>query len=184
MNYRLPTTVTLDGAEYKIRTDYRDVLTLFEALNDPELNDAEKAIVLVECFYEDEVPVDQYGAAIRACFDFISAGEESDQKGPRLVDWEKDFPHIVAPINRVLGQEVRSLPYLHWWTFLSAFNEIGDCTFAQIVRVRDLLARGKKLDKTDREWLKKNRHLVVMKQSYSQAEDDLVAAWTGGNRNG
>ena len=44
--------------------------------------------------------------------------------------------------NRVLGQEVRAAKYMHWWTFLAAYQEIGECTFAQIVRIRDRLARG------------------------------------------
>jgi len=54
-------------------------------------------------------------------------------KGPKrkakLADWEQDFPLIVNPVNRVLGYEVRDCEYCHWWTFLSAYYEIGDCLF-------------------------------------------------------
>ena len=47
------------------------------------------------------------------------------------MDGEQDFPFIVGPVNRVLGKEIQSLKYLHWWSFLSAYTEIGDCTFVE-----------------------------------------------------
>lgn len=122
-----------------------------------------------------------YQEAIRACFRFINCGteENSRQKSPRLVDWAQDFPYIVAPVNRVCGQEIRAAPYMHWWTFLSYYYEIGgDCTFAQIVHIRDKLARGKPLDKSERAWYRQNRNLVDFQRKYTQAEDALVKAWT------
>ena len=54
----------------------------------------------------------------------------------------------------------------------------GDCLFAQIVQIRDKLQRGKTLDKTEREWYRKNRHLVDFKQTYTAAEEDLIKMWT------
>ena len=116
---------------------------------------------------------------------FIDGGQKSQaQGGPRLMDWEQDFPWIIAPVNRVLGRDVREDAPLHWWTFLSAYYEIGDCLFAQIVRIRDAMARGKKLDKADRAWAKKNAALIRLETRYTEAENDLLAAWTkGGNPN-
>lgn len=79
-------------------------------------------------------------------FWFINGGEYEDQmekKPPRLMDWEQDFQYIIAPVNHVIGREIRADAYLHWWTFLSAYMEIGECTFAQIVRIRDAKSRGK-----------------------------------------
>ena len=97
-----------------------------------------------------------------------------------MVDWEQDFPYIIAPINRVLGQEIRSVPYLHWWTFISAYYEIGDCTFAQIVSIRDKKARGKKLEKAEAEWYKKNQNLVDFRKVYSDTEKDFLKQWGAG----
>ena len=110
----------------------------------------------------------------------LGGGEEQDgHRAPKLVDWEQDYGLLVPPINRVLGREIRSVEYLHWWTFLAAYNEIGDCTFAQVVRIREHLARGKALDKSDREWYRKNRHLVDFKQKYTSADDALMKEWGG-----
>ena len=55
--------------------------------------------------------------------------------------------------------------------------EIGDCTFAQIVRIRSLKAKGKKLDKADQEWYRKTRHLVDIKTAYTDSEKDMLHRW-------
>lgn len=178
----LPVSVDLGGAEYGIRSDYRAVLDICAALSDPELDGQERAAVALEIFYPDAaaIPPERYEEAVAKCLRFLNGGsEEPPQKGPRLVDWGQDFPYIVAPINRVTGQEIRSAEYLHWWTFLAAYYEIGDCTFAQIVRIRDKLARGKPLDKSERAWYAQNRHLVDLKRRYTQQEEAVLDQWLG-----
>ena len=189
MNFELPTKLDICGEEYEIRSDYRVILEICTALNDPDLTQSDKALVLLDLFYVgfEEMPVDYYQEAINKCFWFINCGDdETTQKAPKLVDWEQDFKYIVAPINRVCGNDIRSIPYdaesnvggFHWWTFISCYYEIGDCLFAQIVRIRNARARGKTLDKSDREWLRQNRHLVDFKNKYSGEEEDILKMWT------
>lgn len=178
----LPKSLSVCGVEYAIRSDYRVVLDICTALSDPLLTDEEKAFVAIYILYEDfeKIPTGHYREALEKCFWFINGGvEESTKSSHKLVDWEKDFPMIVAPINRVAGQDVRGVAYLHWWTFLSLYYEIGDCTFAQIVRIRDCKARGKKLDKQEREWYERNRHLVDIPQIFTEAENDMMQKWCG-----
>ena len=184
MIYDLPESVEVGGREYKIRSDFRPILDICVALNDPELSDEEKAETALEIFYPDaeEIPPADWQEALNKCFRFINGGEEDDvsdiKKPPRLVDWEQDFPLIVAPVNRVLGTEVRRLEYLHWWSWLAAYYEVGgDCTFAQVVAIRSKLAKGKKLDKSEKEWLKNNRKLVDFKRKYTEKEDEYLKQW-------
>jgi len=176
----LPVSVNVGGAEYEIRSDYRAVLDICAALSDPELDGQERAFAALMIFYPDfdDMPPEHYDEAVRQCLRFINGGgEDALNRAPRLVDWEQDFSYIVAPINRVMGQEIRSVEYMHWWTFLAAFYEIGDCTFAQIVRIRDRLARGQALDKQDREWYRRNRHLVDFKRKYTELEEAVLSRW-------
>ena len=188
MNYDLPKYLNICGTEYAIRYDYRCILEICSAMEDPELDKRDKAIVAMVIFYPDfyNIPPDHYQEAIKKCFWFINGGEDDiGQKGPKLVSWEQDVKNIIAPVNRVLGQEIREIQYdektntggLHWWTFLSAYMEIGDCVFAQIVRIRILRAKGKKLDKEDQEWYRQNRHLVDIKQTYTEAENEILKEW-------
>ena len=133
MMYALPTSLLVCGSEYEIRSDYRAVLDICTALSDNELDGQEKAVVALDILYPAfaDMPPEHYEEAIRQCFWFINCGGEEDQtqKPPKLMDWEHDFKHIVAPINRVVGKEIRAMDYLHWWSFISAYYEIGDCTF-------------------------------------------------------
>ena len=193
MNYYLPKTVTVGGEDLQIRYDFRVILEILEMLADPELEAAEKAEALITMFYVNPEQLTDAKEAVEQCYAFIDMGEENNTKSPRLVDWEQDFNYIISPINRVLGREVREIPYdvenntggLHWWTFMSAYMEIGgDCMFSQIVSIRDKKARGKKLEKHEKEWLRRNQHIVDFKRKYSEAENELAKEWMGGGKNG
>ena len=184
MMYELPTAFVFGGDTYEIRSDYRAILDIITALNDPELDSQEKMIVSLGIFYPrfDEMNVTDYQEAIRKCFWFINGGKdnsEMDAQPHKLIDWEKDFRYIASPINKAIHTDIRAVEYCHWWTFLSYFDDIGECTLSQIVHIRDLKARHKPLDKQDREWYRKNRHLVDMETHYTNAENEILRKWGG-----
>lgn len=181
MIYTLPTSVDVNGHEYAVRSDFRAILDILEAVNDAELDDHERAAVLLNIFYSDfeDMPSDDYENAVRKCMWFINGGrdETPTAKPKKLVDWAQDFPVIVAPINRVMGTEIRTVSYLHWWTFLGAYQEIGDCLFAQIIGIRQKLAKGKTLDKGEKDFYRSNRSLIDLKLKYTERENDLIRRW-------
>lgn len=189
--YDLPETVEVAGTAYQVRTDYRCVLDIFEILTDPEFTNWEKARAAMEIFYFSpgykDVPPSAQQEAVDQMMWFISGGEEPkpSKKEPALVNWKQDFRIIAAPISRVYGRDIRAVPYdpetnaggLHWWSFLGCYMEIGDCLFAQVVRVRDRRARGKSLDKADREFYRRNQELVDIKTQYTHSEDAFFKEW-------
>ena len=182
MTWDLPVTVDVQGTAYNIRTDYRCILDICTAITDPELDNRDKAEAVLDIFYPDfgTMPPEHLQEAVERCFWFLNGGDRATgRKAPKLVDWEQDYPLLIAPINRVLGKEIRAVEYLHWWTFLGAYQEIGDCTFAQVVRIRDHLERGKKLEKQDREWYQRNRQLVDFKNKYTSTDEDTMRQWSG-----
>ena len=185
MIYSLPSTLEVAGREYSIRSDFRVILEIMEVLNNVDMSDQERGYFTLLIFYPDfdSMPQEDYEEAVKQCFWFINGGhsdEELEKNPPRLMDWEQDFPLIIAPVNRVLGHDARSDSYLHWWTFLGAYMEIGECTFAQVVHIRDQQSRGKPLDSGDREWYRKNRRLVDMKTNLTSAEKQELLKWGGG----
>lgn len=181
MRYDLPKSVEVDGAEYEIRSDYRAILDIIEAIDDPELDEQEKCEAALMIFYPDldSMPYCSYNEALEKCIDFINCGEKKTElkKQPRVMDWSQDFPLIVSPINRVLGCEIRALDYLHWFTFMAAYQEIGDCLFAQVVSIRKKKASGKKLDKSDQEFYKKNKNLVDLNAKYTEQDEETINRW-------
>ena len=173
MNYELPTSVEIEGKDYKIRSDYRAILDIITALNDADLSEQERAGVALFIFYE-EIP-ENAEKAIEELFLFMNLGEKDDGRDrPKLMDWEQDFKLIVSPINKVVGSEIRALPYLHWWTFISAYNEIGESTFSTVVSIRQKRIKSKKLDKWEQDFYRDNREMIDIKPKLSAEEQKIL----------
>lgn len=175
MKYRLPETLEVNGNEYAIRTDFRDVLTVLEAMNDPDLKDEEKALVAFQIIYEDfdEIPVQDYDEAFKKLMWFIDGGEDAEEKPSskaKMLDFEQDAKILIPAVNRVAGCEVRRLEYLHWWTFVGYYMEVGDCTFSTVMSIRSKRAKGKKLEKWEEEFFAANKDLVLIKHKESEEE--------------
>ena len=181
-DYGLPKEIEIQGKMHRIRTDFRCILDIFAAFADPELTQEERIYVCLDILYVDfeSFTPDMIEEAIEKCMTFLNGGrEDKGPRGPKLIDWEFDYPYIIAPVNRIMGKDVRGMKYLHWWTFLSAFHEIGECTLSQIVRIRSLKARGKLTDRADKEWYRQNRDIVDIPAHYPEAEEDLLKLWGG-----
>lgn len=168
---RLPTTLLVDGEERGIRTDYRTILTVFVAIKDPELNDYEKTIVILECIYEDVTFLNDSNSleAVEMANWFMDGGSSVSDDAPSrnskpVLDWEQDEQMIFAAINKVAGREIRNDEYLHWWTFLGYFNSLGECLLNTVILIRDKKNNRKKLDKTEEEFYKKNKSLIDIKR--------------------
>lgn len=175
----LPKSLEVNETEYKIRSDFRIVLLIFEAFNDSELNDMEKIQVCIECLYET-IPSDTENAYKKAIW-FLDGGDipKSRQNHKKVFDWKQDESIIFSAINKSAGFETRSAEYIHWWTFLGYFSEIGDGLFSQVVNIRTKKAKGKKLEKWEREFYNEHRELIDIKQHYNseeQAEIDHLKA--------
>lgn len=176
----LPTQADIGGATYAIRSDFRAVLDVLTVMADADLTDEERGVVALEVFYEDfgDMLPSDYGEALEYMVWFVGGGDAAARRPRRkLADWQQDFPIIVGPVNRVLGFESRSAEYLHWWTFLGAYMEVGDCLFAQVVAIRKKLSRHRKLERHEREFYNENRELVDLKVRETDAEREILDAW-------
>ncbi len=168
--WALPRSAVIGGKSYPIHCDYRDILEIFSYLNCPDLPDYMKWRIALALFYEGEIPPEDYQAAITYFLDFIRCGEKEEKPSPRLLDWDKDAPIILADVNKVAGQEIRALPFLHWWTFLSYFHAIGEGQLSFLISLREKLRQGKKLEAWEKEYYQKNRSRVELPRRYSLTE--------------
>lgn len=156
---------------FRNRCDFATVLDAIAALNDSELSEEERLRCALFIFYED----------LSGCADLATAAEVmlrvagcSDVcavpavGGAPLMSWEKDFDLIVPAVNRVLCREVRDCSvYTHWYTFVGAYLEIGDCMFANVVSVRKKLRDGVKPDASDLRFIADFPDLVRLPDSLS-----------------
>lgn len=179
MNYDLPTALDVGGVRHEIRSDYRAVLDILAALSDCELSDAEKLNILLTIFYIERP--DDVEDAVKQCFAFINRFQpETPNAQPKLMDWDQDFAYIADAITLKAGHDIRADEYIHWWTFVGYYMNIGDCFFAQVVSIRKKKAKGQKLDDTEHEFYSSNRAVIDLQIKTTPEEDEILAAWIGG----
>ena len=169
--WQLPVQATFGGVTYRLHTDYRDILEIFSYLEDPDLPDQMKWLTAIALFYEEQVRPEHLQEAAQFLARFLCCGrEERGVNQQKLLDWQQDGSLIVADVNKVAGREIRALPYLHWWTFLSYFNAIGEGQLSNVVSIRKKLRTGEKLDDWEKHFYRENKQLVELKKRYSRQE--------------
>lgn len=182
--WEFPKSLNIGGVDYEIRTDYRAVLDALTALNDPELIDNDSRItaymqsqVILQIMFPqcDDIPVEHIQEALNKVAEFIDMGISDDRKKPKTMDWEQDAPIIVPAVNKVLNCEIRAQGYIHWWTFLGAYMEIGESLFSNVLHIRQKKAKGKKLEKWEEEFYKENKSLIDFKKVEKRSEEEQRA---------
>lgn len=168
--WSLPKSARIGGAEYLINVDFRDVLEIIKYLTDDSRPDFLRWQIAVSLFYDGEIPGDHQQEAMECLADFISYGEREGKPGPKLLDWEQDAQLIIGDVNKVAGKEIRALPFLHWWTFLSYFYGIGEGQLSTVVSIRNKKKRGKKLEKWEEEYYRDNKSRVDFKSPKTEAD--------------
>lgn len=205
--FELPTSIIIEDEEYPIREkgDYRVILDCFSVLQDIELEEKERIIICLSIFYEDALSLDEEGnvdisavydlfnteeklnKAVSEMMNFFSCGDSRPgaRHNYKLIDWEQDNHLIASAINNVARTEIRSLDYLHWWTFMGYYISVGESTLSTVVRIRDKIVKGKKLEKYEREFRQDNpQYFIWNKNTAEQNEIEELGRqlWNADNK--
>ena len=181
--WELPTSLEVGGKEYAIRTDYRVILDILAAMNDPEIFEPgmtedekkiEQTMTMLQILYIDFdsiLPKDYQEAAEKAV-EFIDCGIEGDDKPkPRTMDWEQDAPIIAPEVSKVAGRDIR-VGETHWWEFFGYYLGIGEGVFNTIVSIREKRRKGKKLEKWEKEFYQNNKSLIDLKSKKIERSEE------------
>lgn len=195
--YDLPTVVLLSGQPFAVRNrgDFRTVIDCFLALEDIDLTKEERIIACLIIFYEDINSLEDLEKlpdielAYKEMVRFFNCGQDNigSKSSYKLLDWEKDSLLICSAVNNVAQTEIRSLNYLHWWTFMGYYLAIGECSLSTIVNIRHKRATGKKLEKYEQKFVKENPQYFWNIQTVEEQEMDaeIRKIWeSGGQMNG
>lgn len=179
MMWSLPLTVEIDGIKHNIRNkcDYRVALDVIEVFKDEELGDNEKIACALKIFYEDITKITDYEEATKQMLKVINLGEEEIEQDnkPKIMDWQHDFQLIAPPVSRVLGYDVRTPDrYCHFWTFIGAYMEIGECQFSSVISIRTKRMKGQKLDKSEEEFYRENKKMIDLPQKLTKEEQEWL----------
>lgn len=158
------------------------VLDCFEALNDTELPKEGRLIACLAIFLEEITDVSQVyklpdlDLVCKETMKFFNCGQEEEQtksSNYKLIDWNRDEPLICSAINKVAGKEVRSEPYIHWWTFMGYYTAIGECSLSTIVGIRYKQSKNKKLEKYEQQFVRENpQYFNWDRRTAEQIEED------------
>ena len=189
--YEIPVTIEIDGRIFPIRCkgDYRMVLDCFSCLNDFDLTQDERIYGALIIFYEDFNDLSDFigldseliVSLVKSMYDFMECNENPMHSMPfKAIDWDKDSQMICSAVNKVAHTEVRSIEYLHWWTFMGYFSEVGDSVLSTVVGIRNKIKRGKKLEKYEKDFKAHNPHYFIWDSRTAeqiQDEQDILSIW-------
>lgn len=134
----------------------------------------ERWYIAMALFYENwrDIPAQNRQEAAEQMAEFIACGKTQGKPGAkREIDWQQDAELIVGGVNKVAGCEVRALPYLHWWTFIAYFMNIGSGPLATVVGIRHKLAKGQKLEKWEQQFYRENKEIVDLRPQLTKEEE-------------
>lgn len=176
MMWTLPEQIELASGTYDINADYRDVIEVMQYLDNPDYSGHERRYIASSLFYEDfdSIPDTDWGPAAAAMMVFINCGYPvaTTEPAPKEIDWEQDQWAIAADINKVAGAEIRSIPFLHWWTFVAYLNGVQEGQLSNLVAIRGKLREKKPLEKWEKEFYRNNKQKVDLIRPRTAEEEE------------
>ena len=170
--WSLPTKAEFGSKEYELSTDFRDILDIIDVLKDESSPEPVRWEIASQLFFGEEIPIAFQKEAIGFFTEFLSYGEQPDKKKKqkKLIDWTLDAAIIVGDVNKVAGFDVRSAPYVHWWTFLAYFDGVGEGQLSTVVGIRSKLQKGKKLEKWEQEFYTEHKDQIDFRAPQEASE--------------
>lgn len=174
---KLPVTLNVKGRDFAINADFRPCLNIMRMFERNDLTDREKIECMVGILFVDEIPDELLPDAAQEAVWFLNLGEDVQSKGNRgvgrLFSWEQDLKFIISAVDKSAGFSIRSREFYHFWEFMSAFFESGECVFNTLVHQRKLKKTGKQT-KSDREWWADNRDIAELKIELTHEEQEIL----------
>ena len=177
----LPDTITVDGREYAIHTDFRDWIRFCEMLLDEELKEEEKVYIAL-MMYTEEQP-DNIQLALKGLTDFylmsdevtndteeVVETEEVEQANQKpIYDWSIDSAYIIGAFQKTYGIDLTNIEYMHWWKFKALFTSIIEFDLEERIGYR-ALDTSKIKDKDERKRLDRIKKSLMLKTNVSDEE--------------
>ena len=178
----LPDTITVDGREYAIHTDFRDWIRFCEMLLDEELKEEEKVYIAL-MMYKEEQP-SNVQLALKGLTDFYLMAEEvandteeqteehteEYEVTPKpIYDWTVDSAYIIGAFQKTYGIDLMNIEYMHWWRFKALFTSIIEFDLEERIGYR-ALDTSKIKDKDERKRLDRIKKSLMLKTSVTDEE--------------
>jgi hypothetical protein len=186
MMWDFPVSVTIDGEEFEIdnNCDYRVVLNCISFYEDESLDLETQHQAALITFYKDPSKIKNAEEAVKQMVRVIDCKREDEfsenslhknEQSPRLMSWKKDFRLIAPAVSRILGYDIRTPnKFTHWWTFMGAFQEIGECAWSTFVSIRKKKMHGQKLEEWEQKVYRENKNDIDLPQNLTDEEKEWL----------
>lgn len=141
----LPTTVTVDGEEYPIDTNFRTGIQFEMLISDRSVPKDERAYIALRLYFGENIPSNIVGAA-EAMADFYRCGNKPEdrrhmyigrRRWDKIYDFDADSALFYAAYLAQYGVDLNEIDYLHWWKFMAMFEGLHrDHEIQRIMQIR------------------------------------------------
>lgn len=181
----LPDTVSVNGVDVPITTDYRTGI-LFEAMvKDPAMSEPDILETALRLYFGDDLlPLMDVGSVndfMEAIIWFYRCGDETPVKeehdSKRVFDYDYDANYIYQAFMSAYGIDLATDP-LHWWKFRALFGSLPEeCMFMKVVGYRAMKIPPK-ATKQQKEFYQKMKRVYALPlpEAERQVQDDLTQA--------
>ncbi|MCR5706808.1 MAG: bacteriophage Gp15 family protein [Ruminococcus sp.] len=186
-----PDTISADGEDYPIITDFREWLKFADMAADNELSSREKLLLMTQWLLEP--PQVLTAELVRALCDFykgtalerdLPEAQFEDEKDktdmppePPVLNWKIDAAFIIGDFQRFYGIDLLTAE-MHWWRFRLLFHALPE--ESQMMRRIGY----RKIDIGQIKNESERKRVMKLKQLYALPieldEDDIAAVFGGG----
>lgn len=169
---QLPRTLEVNGKEYAIRTDYRDCLTILSSFADRNLTNEDRVYITLRILYKEPLPQEDLIEAYNKAVWFLNCGDVSENHptSAPIYSWEQDEQLIFSAVNKVAGKEIRNLEYMHFWSFIGLFNEIGEGSFSTVLSIRNKKRKNQPLEKWEKDFYREHKSMIDLEIQLTEEE--------------
>ena len=175
----LPVSVSVDGVQVPVETDYRLGLLVGMLAEDPALTEADRAALLLRLYCREIPAAVDTGELVLAILDFYAM--DPDRKrltaGGRerepVFDFEADGDRIFASFRLAYGIDLTEVR-MHWWKFMILLFSLPENTpFMQAVRLRTMDLKEVQDDGLRRKLRQARGEVRIRKKKQVKGEDTV-----------
>lgn len=182
-----PDSVTINGKEYAVVTDFRDWLRFADMLEDKNIPDREKLFMMAN-WLEDAPDVISKEVVTALCGFYRADGLEQDIpenrdadtdeiRRPPVISWKIDAKYIIGDFLRYYGTDLLTAE-MHWWKFRTLLSALPD--ESQMMKRIAYRSADLSLIKNEAE----RKRIMRMQQIYALPfeldDEDIGAVFAGG----
>lgn len=168
-----PTKMEVNGVVYDIDTNYKTALACFKAINDGNLKDLERAIVVVSLLLGKDVPLEDTQEALQKCAVYLRCGNEENPNIDDIdMDYFQDEKAIRTSIRQCYHIDLNKEENVHWWEYNELIEGLTEETLLSKIReIRNWDLSDEK-DPKARQRIKKAKEQVALKKREAPLTDE------------